>query len=53
MEIMQSREREPLVNPANARELSAYKHKGFWQPMDNLLDKNKLEELWQKDIAAP
>ena len=44
-------EREPLVNLANARELSAYKHKGFWQPMDNLRDKNKLEELWQKDIA--
>jgi len=27
-------------------ELMAYEHKGFWQPMDTLRDKNLLEELW-------
>ena len=27
-------------------ELSAYEHRGFWQPMDTLRDKNYLEELW-------
>jgi glucose-1-phosphate cytidylyltransferase len=26
--------------------MAAYEHKGFWQPMDTLRDKNLLEELW-------
>mgnify|MGYP000901076507 CR=1 FL=1 len=38
-------ERQPLENLAKARQLVAYKHKGFWQPMDTLRDKNYLEEL--------
>ena len=29
----------------------AYRHKGFWQPMDTLRDKNNLEELWQSGKA--
>jgi len=40
-------EREPLENLAKEGELKAYKHYGFWQCMDTLRDKNKLEELWQ------
>ena len=39
-------EREPLENLAKENKLYAYKHNGFWQPMDTLRDKNKLEELW-------
>ena len=27
-------------------QLSAYRHRGFWQPMDTLRDRNRLEELW-------
>jgi glucose-1-phosphate cytidylyltransferase len=39
-------ERKPLEHMAQAGELMAYQHKGFWQPMDTLRDKNLLEELW-------
>jgi glucose-1-phosphate cytidylyltransferase len=44
-------EREPLENLAKAGELSAYRHTGFWQPMDTLRDKHVLEELWQNGKA--
>jgi glucose-1-phosphate cytidylyltransferase len=44
-------EKEPLENLAREGELSAYKHTGFWQPMDTLRDKNVLEELWQSGKA--
>lgn len=44
-------EREPLERLARDRELSAYTHPGFWQPMDTLRDKIRLEELWQKGCA--
>ena len=40
-------EREPLERLANEGQLVAYKHTGFWQPMDSLRDKNVLENLWQ------
>ena len=40
-------EREPLERLANEGRLVAYKHTGFWQPMDSLRDKNVLESLWQ------
>ena len=40
-------EREPLESLARDGELSAYRHSGFWQPMDVLRDKIALEELWQ------
>ena len=36
-----------LPKLARSGELTAYKHDGFWQPMDTLRDKNRLEELWQ------
>ena len=45
-------EREPLENLARDGELAAFKHAGFWQPMDTLRDKNLLEDLW-KSGAAP
>lgn len=38
-------EEEPLESIAAARELSVYKHSGFWQAMDTLRDKRKLESL--------
>lgn len=39
-------EREPMERLANDGQLTAYKHDGFWQPMDTLRDKNYLEKLW-------
>jgi glucose-1-phosphate cytidylyltransferase len=39
-------EREPLEALAKNEQLGAYKHEGFWQPMDMLKDKNELEKLW-------
>lgn len=44
-------EQEPLQKLAHMGQLSAYKHAGFWQPMDTLKDKNYLEELWKKGNA--
>jgi glucose-1-phosphate cytidylyltransferase len=39
-------EQEPLQQMAQQGKLSAYKHEGFWQPMDTLRDKMYLEDLW-------
>jgi glucose-1-phosphate cytidylyltransferase len=39
-------EKEPLEGLAHDGELMAFKHRGFWQPMDTLRDKTQLEELW-------
>ena len=44
-------EKEPLVNLANENEMMAYRHDGFWQPMDTLRDKNHLESLWDANSA--
>ena len=44
-------EREPLEVLAESNQLKAYKHEGFWQPMDTLRDKTHLEELWQSGKA--
>lgn len=44
-------EAEPLEKLANTSELLAFNHDGFWQPMDTLRDKNRLEELWQSGKA--
>ena len=44
-------EREPLESLAFEGNLAAYRHEGFWQPMDTLREKNKLEDLWAKGIA--
>ena len=39
-------EREPLERLAQDDQLRAFRHRGFWQPMDTLRDKRILEELW-------
>jgi glucose-1-phosphate cytidylyltransferase len=44
-------EEEPLQNLAIQGELAAYRHSGFWQPMDTLKDKMHLEEIWQSGNA--
>jgi glucose-1-phosphate cytidylyltransferase len=44
-------EREPLERLTAAGELSAYRHRGFWQAMDTLRDKTLLEQLWTEDRA--
>lgn len=44
-------EQEPLMNLARDGMLSAYKHYGFWQPMDTLRDKMYLEDLWNSGKA--
>ena len=36
----------PLTELARSGQLEAFEHRGFWQPMDTLRDKNQLEELW-------
>lgn len=45
-------ERAPLQNLAKDGEMHAYKHKGFWKPMDMLKDNIELEKLWE-DGKAP
>ena len=44
-------EREPLERLAQAGQLSAFLHRGFWKPMDTLRDKVQLEELWDSGKA--
>ncbi len=41
-------EKEPLFNLSKDNELAAFKHNGFWRPVDTLRDKIFLEELWSK-----
>ena len=43
-------EKEPLKNLARVGQLNAYKHKGFWKPMDTLRDKRELEQLYSTGI---
>ena len=44
-------EREPLENLAKDGELIAYKHTGFWKPMDTLRDRRELEKIWNSGKA--
>jgi glucose-1-phosphate cytidylyltransferase len=44
-------ESEPLEGLARDEQLMAFRHAGFWQPMDTLRDKNALEELWRSGAA--
>ena len=44
-------EKGPLEALAREGQLSAFRHRGFWQPMDTLRDKVKLEELWSEGEA--
>jgi glucose-1-phosphate cytidylyltransferase len=40
-------EKEPLERLAGEGQLAAFRHKGFWQPMDTLRDRMVLENLWK------
>ena len=40
-------EKEPMEKMAAAGEAACYRYDGFWQCMDTMRDKNKLEELWE------
>jgi glucose-1-phosphate cytidylyltransferase len=42
-------EKEPLENLAKDGQLMAYRHNSFWQCMDTLRDKRRLDELWQQE----
>jgi glucose-1-phosphate cytidylyltransferase len=44
-------EKEPLENLAKENQLAVFEHRGFWQAMDTLRDKNYLEELWKSGKA--
>jgi glucose-1-phosphate cytidylyltransferase len=44
-------ERGPLETLASRSELVAFKHEGFWQPMDTLREKQLLEQLWESGKA--
>lgn len=44
-------EQEPLKGLANDNQLMAFKHEGFWQPMDTMRDKYNLEELLEQNTA--
>ena len=44
-------EQQPLAMLARNKELMAFKHNGFWKPMDTLRDKIVLDELWQTGQA--
>ena len=45
-------EDEPLEKLTNDGQLSAFKHTGFWKPMDALRDKMELEEHWKNNTAS-
>jgi len=44
-------EKKPLTEIANQRQLAAYRHHGFWKPMDALRDRIELEQLWNTGNA--
>jgi glucose-1-phosphate cytidylyltransferase len=46
-----SLERKPLERLSADRQLMAFRHSGFWQPMDTLRDKELLESLWASGRA--
>jgi glucose-1-phosphate cytidylyltransferase len=44
-------EGRPLETIAHKGQLESFEHRGFWQPMDTLRDKNQLEDLWSTGKA--
>ena len=44
-------EKTPLETLAKEKKLNAFKHSGFWHPMDTIRDKNQLENLWSSKKA--
>jgi glucose-1-phosphate cytidylyltransferase len=47
---LSSWESDVLPQLAEAGHLSAYRHPGFWQPMDTLRDRTRLEVLWATSL---
>lgn len=47
----QQLEMEPFVELTKDHQMSAYKHNGFWYPMDTMRDKSELERLWASGHA--
>ena len=45
-------EREPLEKLAKDKQLIAYRHDDFWQPMDTLREKRLLEQMWETGQAT-
>jgi len=44
-------EQEPMEHIATNGQMNAYKHDGFWRPMDTLKDKHDLNEMWENTNA--
>ena len=44
-------ELQPMERLAQEQQLSAFRHSGFWRPMDTLRDKIVLEEMWEANKA--
>ncbi|QKJ31494.1 glucose-1-phosphate cytidylyltransferase [Mucilaginibacter mali] len=44
-------EKDPMESLAKDHQMSAFKHNGFWRPMDTLKDKQDLNEMWAEDKA--
>lgn len=44
-------EQEPMKNLAQSGQLNAYKHDGFWRPMDTMKDKEDLNKMWESGNA--
>ncbi len=44
-------EQQPMEQIANTGQMSAFKHNGFWRPMDTLKDKHDLNEMWAENNA--
>ena len=44
-------EGKPLEEIAKAGQMHAYKHRGFWKPMDTLRDNSELNEMWEQNKA--
>ena len=51
MDLTTSFESEPLNHLVSIKQLSAFEHHGWWQPMDTLRDKRTLESIWEKGDA--
>lgn len=48
---MQQLEKQPYEALVRDGQMSAYRHEGFWQPMDTMRDKKALEDLWESGNA--
>ena len=45
-------EREPMERIAQQHQMMAFKHAGFWKPMDTLKDKEDLNKMWESGEAV-